>query len=1064
MAKSLLGGGGGGGGEGGEDVGVGGEGGGGTEAPGDFSAMEASNSNHHPHNHTTTTTSSCTKNKGCFVGRGLGVLLAVAFACGLVATGLLVYYCAPHDRQTESDVLLPRVQPNVRKTPQGRRRINCTTRKLGSVKGPATTSPFPFSSSPSFIPPTTFSVPNTVTPQEEELDVRLPRSLRPLHYLVKLQPLINGNLSILGYVEVEMEVLEATTNITLHIADIITHNDTIRVTTPEDLDGPSLKIRKHEYDHDKQFYLAHLEEPLLEGQKYILSMAFEGHLNDQLHGFYRSTYRDADGTEKAMGVTQFQATDARRAFPCFDEPALKATFEVYLGRQLNMTTISNMPIIETIPMANQKGWVWDHYDTTVPMSTYLVAFVVSDFANLSTTPNNKTLFRVWARESAIQQAEFARQVGPPILLYFEEYFNQSYPLPKQDMIAIPDFSAGAMENWGLITYRETAMLYDARVSAASNKQYVAAVVAHELAHQWFGNLVTPSWWTDLWLNEGFASYVEYIGVNHVEPSWQVMEQFVLNELHIVFGLDSLESSHPISIPVGHPDEISQIFDRISYAKGASIIRMMNHFLTEVAFRRGLSTYLEAFKYDNAEQDDLWRHLTEAAHAVGTLPPELSVKAIMDTWTLQMGYPVIRVERSPDGTSASVSQERFLLVKDDSAEDTHDYKWWVPLTYTGQQRPDFSQTEPQVWMKDSEAQVTVKGLPPKDQWVIFNLQQTSYYRVNYDQHNWNLLIQQLLNDHSAIHTVNRAQIIDDVMNLAKAGQMTYGTALGVYNYLGAETELVPWAAAIDNLAYLKEMFARTGGYGALKKYLLDIVVPLYDLVGFHDHESDPLLDQYKRQKALSWACELEHMDCLANAAASYAAWMADPDNSSIISPNLKSTVYCHAIAAGDEEEWNFAWEQYLTANVGSEKNRLLSAMGCTKHTWILSRYLEMAFSSESGIRKQDAFRVFGRVASNEVGRPLAWAFLQDRWHDIYEFYGKAKSRLIKSATRSFNTHLQLKELRAFHREHLDDLDSASRAVQQVIERTKVNIAWMRTNYEVIVEWLDQSGYSTKLRNA
>ncbi|KAK8402060.1 hypothetical protein O3P69_001270 [Scylla paramamosain] len=1020
--------------------------------------MEGSNHHHHHHN----TTPSCTKNKGCFVGRGVGVLLGVMFVSGLVATGLLVYYYAPHEKQTQDEaVLVPRVQTNVRRAPNTRKRFNCTTRRFGGTRGTETTTATTF---PSTTPSSTPSLLSTFVPFEEEPDVRLPRTLRPLHYLVKLQPLINGNLSILGYMEVEMEVLEATVNITLHIADIITHNDTIRVTTPGDLDGPGLKIRKHEYDHERQFYLAHLEEPLVEGEKYVLSMGFEGHLNDQLHGFYRSTYRDSDGTEKAMGVTQFQATDARRAFPCFDEPALKATFEVYLGRQMNMTTISNMPIIETIPMLNQKGWVWDHYDTTVPMSTYLVAFVVSDFANLSTIANNKTLFRVWARESAIRQAEFAQQVGPPILLYFEDYFNQSYPLPKQDMIAIPDFSAGAMENWGLITYRETAMLYDARVSAASNKQYVAAVVAHELAHQWFGNLVTPRWWTDLWLNEGFASYVEYIGVNHVAPTWQVMEQFVLNELHIVFGLDSLESSHPISIPVGHPDEISQIFDRISYAKGASIIRMMNHFLTEAAFRHGLSTYLDAFKYDNAEQDDLWRHLTEAAHEAGTLPLNLTVKTIMDTWTLQMGYPVIKVERSADGTSATVSQERFLLVKDDNADDTHDYKWWVPLTYTSQDQPDFSQTQAKVWMKDSEAQVTVTSLPPKDHWVIFNLQQTGYYRVNYDDHNWNLLIQQLLTDHRAIATVNRAQIIDDAMNLAKAGQMTYGTALGVYNYLGTETEFVPWAAAIDNLAYLKEMFARTGGYGALKNYLLDILVPLYDSVGFQDRDNDPLLNQYKRQKALSWACQLEHPDCLRNAAASYVAWMADPSNSSIISPNLKSTVYCHAIASGGEKEWNFAWEQYLASNVGSEKNRLLSAMGCTKHIWILSRYLEMAFSSDSGIRKQDAFRVFGTVANNDVGQPLAWSFLQDRWHDIYEFYGKAKSRLIKSATRSFNTHLQLKELRLFHREHKEDLGSASRAVQQVIERTKVKIAWMRTNYDVIVEWLDANGYSTKLRNA
>ncbi|KAK3860173.1 hypothetical protein Pcinc_033761 [Petrolisthes cinctipes] len=1007
---------------------------------------------------------------GCHISRPAAVLVSLSFVCALVATGLLVYYYCPgkHQQQYMDQDVSTRAPSlrfgggeKVRQTGYPRRRCNGTLRKQSGKKGTGKTTPFTTATTTTTA---TITTTTTTTPLEEEISVRLPLSLKPLHYLVKLQPLINGNFSILGYVEVEVEVLEATTNFTLHIADIITNNNTVKVVVPGLVEDPGVKIRRHQYDHDLQFYIAHLEEPLQEGYKVVLSMQFEGHLNDQLHGFYRSTYRDADGAEKALAVTQFQATDARRAFPCLDEPGLKATFEVFLARQTNMTTISNMPIKETIPLEGEEGWVWDHYDTTVPMSTYLVAFVVSDFANLTTTANNnKTLFRVWARESAIQQAEYAREVGPPILSHFEEYFNQSYPLPKQDMVAIPDFSAGAMENWGLITYRETAMLYDPDVSAASNKQYVAAVVAHELAHQWFGNLVTPRWWTDLWLNEGFASYVEYIGINHVEPTWQVMQQFVLNEVQVVFGLDSLESSHPISIPVGHPDEISQIFDRISYAKGASIIRMMNHFLTESTFRRGLSDYLDAFQYGNAEQDDLWEYLTQAGYRDDALPTNLTVKTIMDTWTLQMGYPVITVQRNESDTSTIISQERFLLTRQENSEDTHDYKWWVPLTYTDQTEADFSQTQPKVWMKDSEAQITIPHLATKDHWVIFNLHQTGYYRVNYDLHNWHLLTSQLLSQHTAIATINRAQIIDDAMNLARAGHLSYDIALGLYSYLGAETEYVPWASALNNLSYLKDMFTHTGSYGGLRRYLVKLVLPLYRSVGFKERERDTLLHQYKRQKALSWACRLGLVDCLENTVAAFNTWRDAPDNHTLISANLKSTVYCHAIAEGGEEEWNFAWHQYLESNVGSEKNRLLSAMGCTKHIWILSRYLEMAFSDSSGIRKQDAFRVFGAVASNEVGRPLAWSFLQDNWEAIYEFYGKAKARLIKSATGNFNTRQHLKELRLFRRERGGDLGSASRAVQQVIERTKVNIAWMDTNYDLIVDWLNTNGYTTTLTN-
>lgn len=972
------------------------------------------------------------KRNGCYVKRGVAFLLGLLFVSSVVATGLLVYYYAPQVRQPQQKSL------DIKET------------TASGFQRPTTTAP----------PVVT----STAMPAKEKINVRLPRALKPLHYMVKLQPFINGNFSITGHVEVEMEVVEPTSNITLHIADIITKNNTIKLTPSDSRSGPGLMISRHLYDNERQFYTAILNKELRPGEKYVLAMDFVGYLNDQLRGFYRSQYKDAQGQEKWIAVTQFQPTDARRAFPCFDEPAMKATFEVFLARETAMSSISNMPKFETMPVEGQEGWVWDHFNTSVPMSTYLVAFVVSDFAHMESNDNDHVLFRVKARQSAIQQANYALQTGPKILTFFEKYFNVPYPLPKQDMIAIPDFSAGAMENWGLITYRETAMLYDPLVSAAYNKQRVAVVVAHELAHQWFGNLVTPDWWTDLWLNEGFASFMEYVGVDHAEPTWKMMDQVVPEALQDVFSLDWLESSHPISIPVGHPDEINEIFDRISYSKGASIIRMMNYFLTESTFRRGLSNYLNQLKYKSAKQDDLWQYLTEAAHEDGTLPPHATVKKIMDTWTLQMGYPVIKVTRSADGTSAKVTQERFLLVKSANSSDTHDYRWWVPLTYTTQDNPNFNNTKAMVWMKESDKEVTVPSLPGKDQWVIFNVQETGYYRVNYDEQNWKLLIRQLNTDHLAIHVINRAQIIDDAMDLARAGQLSYQTALGVIAYLEKEEEYVPWYSALENLHYLKQMFTRSGNYGALKNYLLSILTPLYNSVGFEDNISDPHLEQFKRVRALRWACTLEHKDCVENSVALYQKWMHNPTNRSIVSPNLKSTVYCAAIAAGGEEEWNFGWKQYLASNVGSEKSTLLSSLGCTKKIWILSRYLDMTFTAGSGIRKQDARTAFSSVAMNSVGHYLAWNYVRDKWQNIMDYYGSGLftiPKIIQVSTESLNTDLELKELKLFKERNSGNLGTAKRAVDQAIEKTANNIAWVDNNLKVIMQWLQDRGFSTKL---
>ncbi|XP_018019808.1 puromycin-sensitive aminopeptidase-like protein, partial [Hyalella azteca] len=805
------------------------------------------------------------RKNGCFVPKNIAIILGVFFLGSLLATGLLVYYYAtPH----RPDVAGSSTHSIINPIEASSSPVASTAEFVGSPPPPQATSKEPVQVSTTS---TTTEAPET----RKKIDVRLPRSIVPLKYVVRLQPFINGNFSIMGSVEITMKVLEPTQNVSLHMADIISKNETIKLKMADDMSAQSLKITEHKYDADREFYIAMLDQELVKDRKYVLSMNFEGYLNDQLKGFYRSQYTNKSGQKKMIATTQFQPTDARRAFPCFDEPALKAEFEIFIARQANMSAISNMPRINTSLVPDQPGWVWDHFNSSVPMSTYLVAFVVSDFSHINSTANKNTLFRVWARQEAIDQAEYAKAIGPDVTTYFEDYFSIPFPLPKQDMIALPDFSAGAMENWGLITYRETALLYDPAVSSASNKQRVAAVVAHELAHQWFGDLVTPSWWTDLWLNEGFASYLENLGVDAVEPTWKMMEQFLVDDLHSVFALDCLESSHPISIPVGHPSEIEAIFDKISYNKGASIIRMMNHFLTEPTLRQGLTNYLNHFKYKSAEQDDLWRFLTEQAHQDKNLPQDLTVKDIMDTWTLQMGYPLITVTVKGDG-SAMLSQERFLLVKNENSTDTHDYKWWVPISFTSEDAMNFNDTRPSAWMDKTEPTKTISGLPTSpNKWVIVNLQQTGYYKVNYDANNWQQIIRQLKADHTKIDVSNRAQILDDALDLARGGVLSYDVAMDALSYLDKETEYVPWKTALNNLGYVKNMLSRTASYGAFKRYLISLLEPLYKKVGFADNLNDPHLDQLIRVQAISWMCSLDYKDCVTQVVSLFKRWMEQP---------------------------------------------------------------------------------------------------------------------------------------------------------------------------------------------
>jgi len=891
-------------------------------------------------------------------------------------------------------------------------------------------------------------------------DVRLPRHLVPVNYKLELVPfIVPDNFSIRGYAEIEMHCTEGAFNVTLHVADMVVENDTVALM---EKDGAPVDIFNIDYDLDREFIVVNLNAGLEAGKNYVIRIHYTAYLKDNLKGFYRSVYKDrTTGEEEYIAVTQFQPTDARRAFPCFDEPGIKATYEVSLGRRPDMSSISNMPIVSKgEAMDGTSEYVWDRYQQSVKMSTYLVAFVVSKFKYVETTRENNVRFRIWSEPNSLEQTAYADDIGAKILQFFEGYFNIQFPLPKQDMIAIPDFGAGAMENWGLITYRETALLYKDGVSSASNKERIAIVVSHELAHQWFGNLVTPSWWTDLWLNEGFASYVEYLGVEAIQPQLKLLEQFVITDLQDVFKIDALDSSHPISIPVKHPDEINEIFDRISYGKGASIIRMMDKFLTTATFRQGLTNYLNDKKFDAAEQDDLWHHLTVQGHKDGTLAKDMDVKTVMDTWTLQKGFPVITINRNYQDKTATVSQQKFVLGGSYMKKGGEDkkYSWWIPLTFTTPGNT-FDNTYSEHWVREGEDSKDMQGMPDRDTPVIFNIQQTGYYRVNYDKQNWNMLAKQLMKDHTSIHVINRAQIIDDALNLAKSGLLDYETALSVTGYLSKEVEYIPWASALNGLKYLNKMLKTSEAYGDFKRYMLNLVDPIYTKLGFSARSDDSHLDIKLRKKAISWACSMGNKDCLTKAKETFGDWMGmvEPDSelANPVDVNLKYQTYCNAIDEGGEEEWNFAWQRYQNSYVASEKATILSALACTKEVWLLNRYLNMSINSDSGVRKQDGSKVLGNVALNTVGRYLAFDFVQQEWDNIFDTYGKSSfsfGRLMKNVMADRNTEYEIQKLKDFQSSHSSQLGSATRAVQQAIEKGEANIVWMKKNYQIIWKWL------------
>ncbi|XP_062856328.1 alanyl (membrane) aminopeptidase b, tandem duplicate 1 [Trichomycterus rosablanca] len=906
--------------------------------------------------------------------------------------------------------------------------------------------------------PTTTTTTTTITtqPSNEPWDrYRLPDTLVPDWYDLTLYPRLSPNPDgiyiFTGSSSVTFRCLKDTDL-------ILIHSNKLNLTSPPTLSAlggsPAPSVRSHWMKESTQYLIIHLEQNLKAGESYRLHTEFRGELADDLGGFYRSEYLES-GVKQVVATTQMQPTDARKAFPCFDEPAMKAVFNITLLHEPGTTALSNgMEISTTDVTVDGESLKKTTFEETKRMSTYLLAFIVSNFIDIWHMEGD-VLIRIYARKDAINagQGRYALNITGPILKFFEEYYNATYPLSKSDQIALPDFNAGAMENWGLITYRETALLYDPEISSNGNKERIATIIAHELAHMWFGNLVTIRWWNDLWLNEGFASYVEYLGADRAEPSWNIKDLIVLSDVHRVFAVDALASSHPLSSEeqdVLKPEQISEVFDAISYSKGASVLRMLSDFLTEPVFAKGLSSYLNHFKFNNTVYTDLWDHLQMAVDAAVIKPPR-KVGEIMDRWVLQMGFPVVTI----DTTTGNVNQKHFLLDPESVVDrpSPFDYEWIVPMQWmnTGVQQNIY-------WLEQKQ----VTNTPMKvagDDWIVANLNVSGYYRVNYDLGNWEKLLTTLSTSHQSITIINRAQIIDDAFNLARAREISTTLALRTTQYLITEREYIPWQSALNNLDYFYLMFDRSETYGLLQAYTKQQVEPLFTYFGGITANWTKVpeghMDQYNQVNALRMACSSGVQECVELVRGWYEDWMNNPDVNPI-HPNLRSTVYCRAIAAGGAREWDFAWKMFQNAPIATEADKLRAAMACSSTPWILNRYLTYTLDP-SKIRKQDATSTIISIAGNVAGQPLAWDFIRANWAYIFAEYGGGSfsfANLINGVTKRFSTEFELKQLEQFRDDNMDvGFGSGSMAIDQSIERTKANMKWLHQNKEEVQTWLE-----------
>ncbi|MCH8063786.1 MAG: M1 family metallopeptidase, partial [Chloroflexi bacterium] len=584
----------------------------------------------------------------------------------------------------------------------------------------------------------------------ESKAILLPTNVQPEKYTLTLEPDLKA-FTFNGSEKIDIEVLEATDTITMNSVEIEVNSCSIIAA-----DGSEASAGRISYDEKQESVSFHFDGEIPVG-KATISLEFVGELNDRLRGFYRSQYTDIDGNERYMATTQFESTDARRAFPCWDEPSLKARIELTVVVPVELTAVSNMPVLSEVDVGPDKRSV--RFGESPIMSTYLLVIVVGDLSLIEQEAPNGTLVRIFTMRGRQEQGRFALETSIRLLGYYNEYFGILYPLPKLDHLAIPDFAAGAMENWGAITYRESALLVDPDNTSAGTRQTVAGIIAHEMAHMWFGDLVTMSWWNDLWLNESFASWMGDKATDSLFPEWEVWTQFVSADTNRGLSLDGLRSSHPIEQEVNDPAGIEQLFDAISYSKGAAVLRMLESYIGADDFRAGLHDYLTKHQYSNAKTVDLWNALGAASGQ--------PVADVMNTWTSQMGYPVLEtsIRRDATGIEVSLSQRRFVY-EDILSDETDDSLWRVPIRVDTADHPEASAE------LVSERTGTIKvgvGRSGPSVWVKVNPEQTGFYRVKYDSEDLQRLIGPIQD--GSLPAPDRLGIQNDAYALSRAGMIS-----------------------------------------------------------------------------------------------------------------------------------------------------------------------------------------------------------------------------------------------------------------------------------------------------
>jgi aminopeptidase N len=843
---------------------------------------------------------------------------------------------------------------------------------------------------------------------------RLPQTVKPEHYTLKLSPDLKA-ATFTGVEQIDLDLKEPAKSITLNSLEIEYQSVTIRAGGKEQTATVST-------DKEKEQATFTVPQEIPAG-KATLSVRYTGILNNELRGFYLSKT-----AKRNYAVTQFESTDARRAFPSFDEPAFKATFSVTLVIDKDDHAISNMPVTSDTPGPGADKHTLK-FETTPKMSTYLLAFLVGDF-QCTHGEEDGVKIGVCATPDKLELTHYGVDVAKYVLHYYDDYFGIHFPLPKLDLIGIPDFEAGAMENFGAITYRETALLIDPKTASIGSKKGVAEVIAHEMAHQWFGDLVTMQWWDNIWLNEGFATWMETKPVAAMHPEWN-LDQEEAAQLQGTLDLDAQPTTRAIRATANTREEIEQMFDGISYGKAGAVLNMVENYVGKETFRKGVHNYLSAHEYSNATADDFWGAQTATSHK--------PVNKIMDSLVAQPGEPIITFGNPLNG-KVDISQRRFFLspsIKPDPSQ-----KWTIPVCFKSSEGQDCQLVSPD----------TTSISVPSGALFFANAGGRGYYRSAYAEDNYSEVVKQV---ETGLKPAERIALLGDEWAQLRADKATIGDYLNLVEALKEDQNAQVISSALGNVDSIYQRVAATPQErAAISAWLTKNFGPEYQKLGPPSPQDPP--DKRELRATLFRVLGYYGKDpnVLAEAKEMAEEYLNDPAS---VEPTLGQTALSVAARNGDAALFDKLQHVYETSHTPELQDAALRLLAFFENPDLAQRAMDYAISGK--VRNQDAAIQLAIELSIPATRNMAWKFIQEHWDAIHALLTPEMGNALVGSTASFCSEQARDDVQQFFATH--KVASAEQSVTHSVERINGCIEFRNLQQANLRKWLESQGVSSGL---